>query len=920
MAEEQQQRSALEFLGSTDEQKSFFERRFITPPSEALFPEDVEERPDFDPRTELERALPGVDLDRGLAAATRAGIALRRGENLERFLDKRFGPGQWRTDELTGQLIIKDRQGQEFLADEFGFGIRDVADMVDLGIFAVGAFGGAVAAPVTAGAATLSAFVTAGELLAISLSDVLTTVGEVNAKRAAEIAEDRGPEAAVSFVLGFFGEKGARLISTRARDRTGLRDPTTTARAAEELEATTGIAIPLTPAQITQSPTLARIEAIGEKIPFASETFRKAALRQEEALRQIEGRMTSPDPSVPQRAVDELTRQYEAAELQVAANQLQVERSIQAAIDDIGDALKSGGRKLDLEAAGRVGKNAHMRDREQFRTSVRTLYREARRKIGPAKIVSAEGLRRAVRKEFRNIPRDKDKIVTSVDEAGAVQESVQKGGPSKVFMPPSISRWVDGLNDLDDMTLMQAIIARRHINNFIEDGEALPGFDTRILKRLSSAITQQIDAAKKSLPPEQANALTAAQEFYKTNFERFLQKDITPAFVTQSHPRHLEDSEFGRGFVFTATPERFRRTWSVLSPDEKPVVARAAWNDLVERSRPDFFAPGVVDVKKLDAELRRMPKEVRETLFGDQERTVVNTMRALAARQGYVDLSEIGDLTTGLAEQIRRAARLEIETQEQWKTGIFKRFIAGETEQMNPEGFIRLGLASGKVSLREIQEVKRRLGEDSALWNDIQRFAAKYVISNSSRAATADDVLIGLVGGGDEIIDGVRLFENVTKPNLFGDNSSAKMKELLGEDTVNILKNIAIVRAGQQQKKDVSAAGGLIAGALISSLMRGNLSQAPLLVQYKVMSVIMTNPLTLRLLRTGKRLESTLGRRGSQTAAMIGALSNDIATEFSEDTDGRLIAMNIIGETFNIPELHTTKPSAAEFLSREAAQ
>ncbi len=316
--------------------------------------------PKFATRKEQVQAkLPDVDIETGGPSQVRADLSFLRGEDVNRFLDESFGPGGHRETEEGTVVRITNEQGEEkeVLLDEFGLSLKDFSDLKGTLPEIAGSLVAGVALAMTAEVSLpVMAIVTAvaGQTTGAA-SDVITALGPVNMEKAKEIAIHRGQAAAQDFVFGIVGGKIAGVASRKARklDTEDTITPGSVEDAATRLKERTGVEVPLTAAEVTGSPTLARVESIGEKLPLSSETFARQAVRKEVALKQVQKKLGGVNEAKAGRtATKELNVASDLAKQEIAEQTAKAEGKIIGEFERVGDLLGKGGKNLTASDGG----------------------------------------------------------------------------------------------------------------------------------------------------------------------------------------------------------------------------------------------------------------------------------------------------------------------------------------------------------------------------------------------------------------------------------------------------------------------------------------------------------------------------------------------------------------------------------------
>ena len=841
----------------------------------------------------------GVDIRSGGPSSLRMRLSFQPDEKAkENILDKAIGKGNWRRDK-EGNLIIR-HGGKDKLLDERGLSWGDLADFVgSMPEVAGGALGVAAAAALGLNPATW-----AGLLGTVAISSFMSQAagaGGEEASRAVEgiprsktIASRRTAGTAMELSMGFgtgtilkLLRKGAGIISGPFSKGVRSEESQSVAEAATRMRGEKA-KIDLSPAQITGSPTLARVEGMAEKIPGAGEPIKRAQQAQDEALRAYQTRVAGPPEeslSIGQRMTAELETQRQIPERAAAMAREEVERrslsGMGAVRRDISPVVQS------VEEAGKKGLAGVLAQRETFRERVKSLYQAVRDEPGGSDaFVPTTHVKAEAKKILNELPKEKG------------------GQVARAYVPSEVRRFLEGHDRLSDaMTIDQIIQMRRIVNDAISQGEGLPGISTRYLRNISHALTRDLDEAVKSAPnPAIAKKLSEASQYYKGNFQKFLEPGIAEFFREPTQrggvtPMSLVEKLFsGRGDVDLA-----RKLKGLLPEGDWNQLRAASFDWMLERSQ-NILSPGAIDPKRLASSLETMSPEMRREVFGNRWGEVLSYTRALAARYGEIPLDKVKDLGDNLVGGLRRAAKIEENAKREFENSIVRPFLKdkiGETA-INPEEFVRHMMRTGSPG--QIAQTMQKFTPE--LREKIHNKAIQHILQDSARSPTPSDVIKELGDRPGFVLSGRSLLKNLS--NGYGKDVStslARLRAIIGPENIQRLKDLGTIAATRERQEEAaSAAGGLVAGTIIKNIMRGSISGAEDIAKFRLFSIIMQTKAGRAWLTSGIEVPEA---RNLARAAILGAETwPKIQKEFTSDPD----ALNQILETFGLDPKEAPTP------------
>lgn len=854
----------------------------------------------------------GVDITTGLDAATRAGVSLREFTpgRARGFLEDKFGATNVRNTPA-GFVIrlptVEDGvvEGKEILLDEKGLSLGDFADMADAGIVAGGAITAILAFPgllaggilSLAGVAVIAGV--AGQTAA-GIKDITIALNEggFGPNELSDIVAERGINAAIDTVLDFLtggtARLGGKIVKTARGPFAGAGDPVVQQVVKEAGERT---GLPMTGADITGSSTLARGEAIARKVPGAATPFEKldaeAAMRGREIVDEVAPNAPAPDV-VGQQVSDVISAKETGVRATIESRLIDVENRALESIGGIGRNIHPD--KVDLSTGGRGVREAVIRERDLARQTDSGNFEpivnhpEALEPI--VKVGSLVKRALELRREFPTETVRVEKEILPARGKGQLGQPLRpltrqetKQQASQAFLLPEAKRFLGGLSKLDDMSLQQAIRARTVVNGFIAGGQALSEVGDGILKQVSKELTEAIEKATTKIKDSQLKAdLVEANRFHKEEVLKFNEPGLNKLFRQPGQGGFLEDADIISKFFLRNNLEELKRIGAVVgvaSPEFR-AGRKAAFDHMLVQSQ-DLLNDKLMDPKRFFSQLNKLDAEGRAILFGSPQKAnaVIKAARQLAVRHGKVDLSVLRGDRGEIARMLRRADQLETQAKSDFDNTVIKPLVKGELDAsaLRPEDFTRHLLDKG--SLAQIEKVFELIGPRSALATDIRKSVVMDILQRSRRAD--EETLAVFLGQGEVFGRDLRkvLTEGLGDQGVTG----KKLRFILGDDTYDILLDVGIVQEAKGIKRDAAkAAGGLIAGSILSSLAQGGVSALPAIIKYRIVGSLLTFAPTRKWLGSITRTKnaSNLTRAAIITSPQF---TRAISNEFDEEPD-----------------------------------
>lgn len=818
---------------------------------------------------------------------------------------------------IRGVLDPETQQVKDLLVDEQGFSMKDAADLASVVPEMAGALAAIIATRSPLGAirgraigaksptarrvgklghlAAESAVAATGAQTTGAALDTAVRMAQGQPAQPGETLRRRGQAALAETALGV--GMGIPLLSGQALfNRIGFRRGRVQQEgmpAIDRLADATGIRIRTSFGQETGSTIALKTEAIVSKTPTGGGFLRKQTAATLEDLQAIQLHLQGDAPLLTEgdiglEAVATL-RQYTDA-LEQGIN-LEVRNLGRQAMNDLNDriAQSTGIEKsvFKLEG-GRAVRGAIVERETAFRQTADELFARIdrdlpidtaplqkrlesireRELIKGTKITSEEGL---VLDPVTGKP-----IVTTTEGREVIEE----------FVPANLKRFFSGTAKLDPETpLSELRTLRTQINDAVNQAEILEGVPNRLLKEFSNSITETIEAGVEKLDPTMANRLREANEFYRTNIEKFQTKGIIE-FLADPTQRRLADRAVTTQLM---DPDRYFQLKEMLTnpltlPDGTVVNPgnNAAWNtakrsiithieEVARLSGDGELINGDTFLKEVQKIITKDP-EMANDLFGPSVRAVVDDAKTIKATQGKLGKMNIDELLESMGSSryrigtVQKIAAKQQQLDDLYHNNVIKKFVKGEVgeEAINSGEFIDryLDIASPD----ELSRVMAGLSDNPKLLGQIRRKTIQKLFQNSERPLTGEDVFQGLSDDPAVAVDFKKMFANYR-------GQKDKLKLVLGDDTARVLEDFmrASTLVGEGDAA-AQAVGGLIGGSLLKSIMTLNISSMPQHAWYWLMGQVMSSPTLRPLFRPNAAVDVTRGIQSLGGATVLDAI------------------------------------------------
>lgn len=807
-----------------------------------------------------------LDVESGVPAQARVGASFRRStEDKMAFLSGLPGVQDVRLAD-TGDIIVrvaeKGGQPRDVLFDEMRLSIKDIADMAGDTPQIAATIAAAIA---THGASFLPQLAaTAGASFGVGATqDAYFRAADAQPIRPGEIALERGGQELVGAALPVAGKlgKGAlnRLLAPFSRSAGPVERGA--AEAVKDIQARTGIDIPLSAGQRTGSPSLIRAETFGENILGGGSLGERRAVQDQRVreLQQFLLETPAPGADMAEREIGERAAQNLGAKAQTVADEAAAAKQAAAArtTAQIGRELTGLSPNPAATRAGAEIRARAVAARDAFKAQNRANY---------GAVYAADGgkdefIPTATLSEAANEIRERLKLaINEAEETGsgifdASGREIMDPGKSTdavltELVPPQIRPFLGiGGKLKDKITLDQAIAARSYLNDLIDEGAALPGIPDAYLKKLAGALTQAIQTGVSEAPnPEIKALLERANSFYKANFAKFEESGVRELFRPSTITGHIPDAEvLGRITRNGGDVTALRRMRGLLGQNsaEYQAIRGSVADDILRNSQTT--ADILDDNAALDAsafinQIRGLNREFADELLGPGARdSLIDKAKLLnLARGDRIDPETAATILRGNVSNPANLIRLAVDRERMldrvYHSRIMQRMVGGKLNagEINPSEFVTRMV--GESSPAELGQVLDLLKDDPALVADIRRKAIQNVFSRAQAALTPEDIALRQAGQTSGKVSAVKL------SNVLTADESKNLATLIGPDRFKLLQDYLAVSASQMKKSELGKeAGVLVQAGIVSKLLQAEPSAAVKIARLKFASWMLSS-------------------------------------------------------------------------------
>ena len=695
------------------------------------------------------------------------------------------------------------------------------------------------------------------------------------------------------------------------------------------LEDRSGVKLQLSAAEKSGSPLFGRAEVIAGKTPLGYGPIRGVTEATDDGIRKIQRWMMGDRPppddlSIGMRGVAMLDSFGRAAGddavLQRAAISAQAAADLDAALNS---AVGSAGRGVIKEEAGNSIRASMSSMWDAFKAKADELYRG----LGADPVIPTGRLAQQLEEIKAALP----KSTVYVEEAGKILDergnlfnpilSTTTGERTAIpeLMPEGLKKFITGIGKLDaEMPLSELRALRTTLNDAINQFEVMPGVRHRDLSGFSAAITDAIETGVTKLNPDLAAKLSAANQFYRQNMERFeaqgIQQLLADPRATRTGPIALVNQTL-------ADPDQYWRlkrmlSEPVLGPGGEVVapaqtkafdLLRAAQVAEMERRAGLSGASPLMKIDRFLGEVEGLAKRdarMAEDILGGEQSRILTALAEMKTLQGKVNADSLRTLIASGSTKISDFEDLvaaEVKRDDYFKNQVIGPFLAGDGElkpKIGAQEFVDRAFDMNKPN-PELGRLIGLLGSDPALLDDIRRKTIYKLFQDFASNPTPQEIVTAIQRGENIILpDMKRMFEGIT-----GEVQKRNLETLLGVDTYKDLKALLHVTAARSEVKNAaaSAVGGMKSGTLYNSLMMLKLGELPAHAKYWGVSWALSSP----------RVRALAGTTGDPTTALTAMFASvpflrDATADFG--TAGASHIANLFGRAAGLLRPQETGP------------
>lgn len=605
-----------------------------------------------------------------------------------------------------------------------------------------------------------------------------------------------------------------------------------------------GVALPLTPGELTGSTFLQRTEAMalqkpGSSIPLDNIMKERNKLIGELQLRALGGYVPEEEAAA-QRAIATLGAKARPLEDDIAkaaqAASRQAEQEITAGISastGIGAPVNKGNLGADIRKKA-------LDLREQFKSASSAKYNEVfSDPLTQTKNISGTTLAKDADALLAKLPA-KENITQTVDYdtyGSPILRDIKGKEVLREFVPDGVLSKVKALSGLkgQEFRLDELMQMRREIDNDIALGESVPGVQTRYLGQIRDSITARIKTGLDELSPDLRKKWEAANDFYATEVQKFKKAGIAELYRDPEQASFLGDT----AIVTRATQGRGAQDFYQGYKDffgensiEFTRLRRAVADDVLDKSPLSDTIDGAGFVRRLEALASDAP-DVLQDVFGMSARQLRESGQVLKhVQKGNLPEDEIvaavqsGNLS---GEKLLYMLTRQNERDQAYRNTILKAVADGnlKADKIKPTEFVnKLAFHAEPAELNEIMSM---LGDRPDIVEDIRRLTFKKIL---------DDATV-ISPSGEKVLSGQAI-----EKALDGQPAFKRFVAIMGRDTFTDLEQLAdFLKAGEARQAAFKSAGGIAGGQQVAGLVeRGEMKYVERALKNFFLATAYTSP------------------------------------------------------------------------------
>ena len=600
----------------------------------------------------------------------------------------------------------------------------------------------------------------------------------------------------------------------------------------------------------TQSPTLKRIEAIAEKIPGGAEVFAIQKDILEKQLIQLEKQALGVEPiveivdDVPKLVYPDVPLKQEVGEKVLDFTSTEINNQQQAIL-----ALRKGlieDIETDLSLAA-----------QEISGTPTTEFVLTTRQVGTKVQDAVEGYRKDIveetRKSFDNIKKTDgydSSAVVEVDNLRGLVETVERKLPTTTkqvkknkemvdvteeIYPKGLKQVFDDIQNLDEMTLEQALNYKNILNDALSSGQIIANQSEALITPIIKQLDENIEAAIAGMGPDvnQAynTAMTLAKEKAKIlnnqNIKNILGSDKPELIAVKS----VLENDF-------STIEILQQALGKDAPIFNDIKA-ATLNELFQKSKSsldlDHLNPG-----KLLNMIDNMSDEMTQFVFGEKKKRVTDALKAYALERGTIANDLLAEYNGNFSEKLKKIKLQEDIAADEWQKEWLTPFLNGDITKVTKENVI--DFTNKFLKTASADEITTFLNKLPPKLRELMKTRVVQDVIEAGRVADPDLFLKAVVATEDQASP--ELFNVLV--NAYGGGSAGdakkKLTAIFGEETFDLLTDVGIIQlAKKETAKEGATAGGLVSGSILNNILSLNFGAIPQLLKYRLVSKLVTS-------------------------------------------------------------------------------
>ena len=666
--------------------------------------------------------------------------------------------------------------------------------------------------------------------------------------------------------------------------------------------------IQMTAGLSTQSKTIQRVEAIAEKVPGGSDILKTQQEIIERQLLELEMQAKGMQPIYPERGtsgqvtyggvvgaegplipggvksgveIGEEVSQYVSKQLNEAEKVIGAERTAiktQASndMDSIAATLSSDGKTVtsSLKVGDDVIETVNQNYKnyiKEYDTKVKN-FKNIEGYNGDA-VIDASGINKLAAEVEKTYPTS---TITRQKKSG---EIVSKTRP---VLPKQLQSVVNDLKNLDDLTVDQALNMQKILNENLSSA-TIPTDTDRLLTQMIQQIDKSIAREMRTMGK---NVVQAYNDFalYTMDGQIYNNPTIKKILNGEADPVRLISPAYMSGDINTI--RMFETALGADSPLLKDAKS-AAFNEMIRKAESSLGDGDFINAKALWSQIAALSDDGQKMLFGKNYKKVKNLIDVIAAESGTIDISQLAAMEGPLVAKLNKVLALEKAAKKDFQNKIIKPFLKDDIDEtvINTGEFVRHFLKTAQSP-----DINKVMGKFSTKMQEDIRKRVIQEILESGRTADPDLILKEVATG--QTPPHRELYNAILE---FGGKdfkeANAKLTAILGQETFDLLNDIAGVQVARRVvAKEAAAAGGLVSGSIISNILNLRLGSATSVIKYRITAKILANPIGKAWLSSQKKLPAS-GLKTANLAFAGPEIKKLIEEEFKNEPDNLKMAL-----------------------------